>query len=59
MIQGNAAEQVLNQSREVIHMDGEWELADIHVTPITVALVDASYSEIVYHVSAFIILSII
>uniref|UniRef100_A0A3Q3W5E6 5-hydroxytryptamine (serotonin) receptor 3A n=1 Tax=Mola mola TaxID=94237 RepID=A0A3Q3W5E6_MOLML len=43
------AEQVLNQSREVIHMDGEWELADIHVTPITVALVDARYSEIVYH----------
>lgn len=37
---------MLAHSREVIKTNGEWDLADISVKPMTLELYDASYSEI-------------
>lgn len=53
MIQGTTAEQILQQSKDVIETNGEWELADITVAPFTLTLEDDSYSEIKFHVSTF------
>ncbi|XP_067454268.1 5-hydroxytryptamine receptor 3A-like [Thunnus thynnus] len=50
MIQGSTAADILEESREVLQTNGEWELADIKVAPSTLVLKEASYSEIKYFV---------
>ncbi len=44
---------MLAQSRDVIQTNGEWELADIQVGDVTLALNVGSYSQIKYFVSPF------
>ncbi|XP_054872387.1 5-hydroxytryptamine receptor 3A-like [Amphiprion ocellaris] len=48
MIQGSTSEEILQESREVLQTNEEWELADIGVADSTLALEDGSYSEIKY-----------
>ncbi|XP_044218404.1 5-hydroxytryptamine receptor 3A-like [Thunnus albacares] len=53
MIQGATSEEILQESREVMETNGEWELVDIKVSTSNLVLYEGSYSEIKY----FIILS--
>lgn len=53
LFQSSMNEDLLAHSREVINNNGEWDLADITVAPITLELYDASYSEIRYNVRTF------
>lgn len=53
MIQGTTAEEILEESLDVMETNGEWELAGIGIAPYALTLEDGSYSEIKYHVSAF------
>lgn len=53
MIQGTTAKQVLNESRDVMVTNGEWELTDISIADSTLELDVGSYSEIMYYVSIF------
>ncbi|XP_018528613.1 5-hydroxytryptamine receptor 3C [Lates calcarifer] len=50
MIQGNTAEAILAQSREVLQTKGEWELADIEIVPSTLMISDGSYSDIKFFI---------
>ncbi|KAM9358368.1 5-hydroxytryptamine receptor 3A-like [Symphorus nematophorus] len=50
MIQGAAAEEILEESRDVLETNGEWELADITVGSVTLALDEGQYSEIQYNI---------
>ncbi|XP_041647340.1 5-hydroxytryptamine receptor 3A-like [Cheilinus undulatus] len=49
MIQGATAEEILEESRQVIETNGEWELVGIRATP-SVLTLEESYSMIVYHI---------
>ncbi|KAM7011965.1 5-hydroxytryptamine receptor 3A-like [Tautogolabrus adspersus] len=49
MIQGPTAEEILEESRQVIETNGEWELVGIRVANFTLAL-EESYSEIKYNI---------
>ena len=51
MIQGTTSEEILEESRQVLQTNGEWELADITVGHTTLALDLGEYSEIKYYVS--------
>ena len=53
MIQGAPAEKILEESRQVLETNGEWELADIKTGYVSLSLDDRDYSEIIYHVSTF------
>lgn len=53
LFQTSTNEDLLAHSREVINSNGEWDLADITVAPISLDLYDASYSEIRYNVRTF------
>ncbi|XP_061594964.1 5-hydroxytryptamine receptor 3A-like [Cololabis saira] len=48
MIEGATSELILQQSRDVLLTNGEWELTDIIVDSSTLALDVGSYSEITY-----------
>nr|XP_033477912.1 5-hydroxytryptamine receptor 3A-like [Epinephelus lanceolatus] len=50
MIQGTTAEEILEESLDVMETNGEWELAGIGIAPHALALEDGSYSEIKYHI---------
>ncbi|XP_070765025.1 5-hydroxytryptamine receptor 3A-like [Enoplosus armatus] len=50
MIQGTTAAQILEESRNVIQTNGEWELVDIKVDPSALKIFDESYSEIKYYI---------
>ncbi|XP_023255586.1 5-hydroxytryptamine receptor 3A-like [Seriola lalandi dorsalis] len=50
MIQGDTAEAVLAESRKVMQTKGEWELADIKVTPNTLEITEGSYSDITFYI---------
>lgn len=53
LFQSSTNEDLLEHSREVINNNGEWDLAEITVVPVTLELYDASYSEIRYNVRTF------
>lgn len=53
MIQGHTAEEILNESRDVIETNGEWELVDIKLAPNTLVLDEGTFSEIIYYVSIY------
>ncbi|TWW57998.1 5-hydroxytryptamine receptor 3A [Takifugu flavidus] len=48
MSQGSTAEDVLQESREVFETNGEWDLADIEIAPVTLSLGKDDYSKIKY-----------
>ncbi|XP_029683629.1 5-hydroxytryptamine receptor 3A-like [Takifugu rubripes] len=48
MSQGSTAEDILQESREVFETNGEWDLADIEIAPVTLSLGKDDYSEIKY-----------
>lgn len=48
---GLSPEEILQESREVLHTNGEWELINITVAHSTLVLNVGSYSEIKYFVS--------
>ncbi|XP_056234590.1 5-hydroxytryptamine receptor 3A-like [Seriola aureovittata] len=50
MIQGYAAAEILAGSRKVIQTKGEWELADIKITPSTLEITEGSYSDIIFYI---------
>lgn len=52
MIEGATSEEILQESRDVLQTNGEWELADIVVDHSTLALDVGSYSEVKYYVSS-------
>lgn len=53
MLPSKTPEEDLEESREVIETRGEWELVDIETAPITLEILDGTYSEIKYFVSYF------
>lgn len=53
MMPGSTPETVLQESRHVFVTNGEWELADIQITPFILSLEDDSYSEVKYFVSIY------
>ncbi|XP_071344147.1 5-hydroxytryptamine receptor 3A-like [Trachinotus anak] len=46
MIQGETAAESLAESRKVLKTKGEWELADIKISPSTLEISDGTYSDI-------------
>ncbi|XP_056233798.1 5-hydroxytryptamine receptor 3A-like [Seriola aureovittata] len=50
MVQGATAEEILQESREVLKTNGEWELADIIIANVALALSEGEYSEIQYSI---------
>ncbi|KAM9383996.1 5-hydroxytryptamine receptor 3A-like [Pholidichthys leucotaenia] len=48
MIQGSTSKEILEESRDVLVTNGEWELADVGTAEFTLALEVGSYSEIKY-----------
>ncbi|XP_074492805.1 5-hydroxytryptamine receptor 3C-like [Sebastes fasciatus] len=50
MLPSKTPEEDLEESREVIETRGEWELVDIETAPITLEILDGTYSEIKYFV---------
>lgn len=53
MMQGSTAEDILQESRQVLKTNGEWELADIKIANVSLSLDVGDYSEIQYSVSTF------
>ena len=53
MIQGHTAEEILNESRDVIETNGEWELVDIKLAPNTLVLDEGTFSKVIYYVSIY------
>lgn len=53
MMQGSTAEDILQESRQVLKTNGEWELADINIANVSLSLDVGDYSEIQYSVSTF------
>uniref|UniRef100_A0A3B4TMP7 5-hydroxytryptamine receptor 3A-like n=1 Tax=Seriola dumerili TaxID=41447 RepID=A0A3B4TMP7_SERDU len=50
MVQGATAEEILQESREVLKTNGEWELADIIIANVALVLSEGEYSEIQYSI---------
>ncbi|CAN9500905.1 unnamed protein product [Ophioblennius macclurei] len=50
MIQGSTSEEILEESRDVMETNGEWELVDISVAQKTLALGSGEYSEISFFI---------
>ncbi|KAG7217517.1 hypothetical protein INR49_021444, partial [Caranx melampygus] len=50
MLQGTTAEDILQESREVLKTNGEWELADIKIANVSLSLDVGEYSEIQYSI---------
>ncbi|XP_039984754.1 5-hydroxytryptamine receptor 3A-like [Xiphias gladius] len=50
MVQGATPEEILQESREVLMTNGEWELADVGIAHSTLAIDVGNYSEIKYFI---------
>ncbi|XP_071764171.1 5-hydroxytryptamine receptor 3A [Centroberyx gerrardi] len=50
MVMGSSAEEILEESREVIQTSGEWELLSIKGSPSVLVLAEGSYYEIEYFI---------
>ncbi|XP_008289923.1 5-hydroxytryptamine receptor 3A-like [Stegastes partitus] len=48
MIKGSTSEEILEESRQVLQTNGEWELTDITIAEFSLDLDEGSYSEIKY-----------
>lgn len=51
MIPDTTAEEILQESLDVAQTNGEWELLNIEVVPVTLDITDGNYSQIRYNVS--------
>lgn len=51
MTYGSTAEDVLQESRDVLETNGEWELSDIQIAPFTLSVGGDDYSQVKYFVS--------
>lgn len=51
MVPSTTPEEVLEESLDVAQTDGEWELINIEIVPITLQIAVGNYSQIRIHVS--------
>ena len=51
MVLGRSAERILNQSKEALQTEGEWELLTITATESVFSLDGGGYHDIVFNVS--------
>ena len=51
MVLGRSAERILNQSKEALQTEGEWELLTITATEVLYSLDGKGYHDIVFNVS--------
>ncbi|XP_042339946.1 5-hydroxytryptamine receptor 3A-like [Plectropomus leopardus] len=49
VLRGATAQEILEESQEVMETNGEWELAGLSISTFNLALEEGSYSEIKYH----------